>query len=57
MQKIVAGVLAVAAFLVIAPYLSAQQRFFTAEDVIKYTPDWHGERVPDRPARRCPTTF
>ena len=21
--------------------------FFTKEDVIKYTPDWHGERFPD----------
>jgi regulator of RNase E activity RraA len=47
MQKIVAGVLAVATFLVSAPYLSAQQEFFTAEDVVKYTPDWHGERFPD----------
>ena len=25
----------------------AQQGFFTPEDVIKYTPDWHGERFPD----------
>jgi len=25
----------------------AQQEFFTKEDVIKYTPDWHGERFPD----------
>jgi regulator of RNase E activity RraA len=25
----------------------AQQGFFTREDVIKYTPDWHGERFPD----------
>ena len=27
--------------------LWAQQGFFTKEDVIKYTPDWHGERFPD----------
>ncbi|MGC2402014.1 MAG: RraA family protein [Acidobacteriaceae bacterium] len=26
---------------------SAQQGFFTREDVIKYTPDWQGERFPD----------
>src|SRR5437773_1289451 len=25
----------------------AQQEFFTNEDVIKYTPEWHGERFPD----------
>ncbi|MFP5207608.1 MAG: RraA family protein, partial [Acidobacteriota bacterium] len=33
--------------LAVAPCLSAQQEFFTREDVIKYTPDWHGERFPD----------
>ncbi len=30
-----------------APRVCAQQSFFTAEDVIKYTPEWHGERFPD----------
>src|SRR5215469_15207235 len=25
----------------------AQQGFFTRDDVIKYTPDWHGDRFPD----------
>ena len=25
----------------------AQQGFFTSDDVIKYTPDWHGDRFPD----------
>jgi regulator of RNase E activity RraA len=25
----------------------AQQEFFTREDVVKYTPDWKGERFPD----------
>src|SRR5690348_16147523 len=25
----------------------AQQGFFTPADVIKYTPDWHGDRFPD----------
>jgi hypothetical protein len=31
----------------VAPRLAAQQEFFTREDVIKYTPDWQGERFPD----------
>jgi regulator of RNase E activity RraA len=29
------------------PAAHAQQGFFTREDVIKYTPDWQGERFPD----------
>ena len=32
---------------VAVPSACAQQGFFTSEDVIKYTPDWHGERFPD----------
>jgi regulator of RNase E activity RraA len=47
MQKIIAGVLAGTALLAFAPRLIAQQEFFTAADVIKYTPDWQGERYPD----------
>ncbi len=47
MRKMIAGVLAGAALLAFTPRLSAQQEFFTREDVIKYTPDWHGERFPD----------
>jgi len=47
MQKMIAGVLAGAALLAFTPRLIAQQEFFTREDVIKYTPDWHGERFPD----------
>src|ERR1035441_6192295 len=35
------------AILAITPFLRAQQEFFTAQDVIKYTPDWKGERFPD----------
>src|ERR1043165_3032570 len=31
----------------LAPVAQAQQGFFTADDVIKYTPDWHGERFSD----------
>ena len=39
----VLGAMAVA----VVPTLAAQQEFFTREDVIKYTPDWKGERFPD----------
>jgi regulator of RNase E activity RraA len=47
MRKIVAGLLSGLAFLAAVPSLRAQQEFFTPTDVIKYTPDWHGERFPD----------
>ena len=47
MRKIIVGILASAAFLALIPRLAAQQEFFTRDDVIKYTPDWHGERFPD----------
>ncbi len=47
MQRIIAGVLAGATLLMVAPCVKAQQEFFTRDDVIKYTPDWHGERFPD----------
>ena len=47
MRKIIAGILAGAAFAAITPRLTAQQEFFTRDDVIKYTPDWQGERFPD----------
>ena len=48
MRRIVAGVLAGAAVSGASLRAStAQQGFFTPEDVIKYTPDWHGERFPD----------
>ena len=47
MRRIIAGVLAAAAFLALAPCLAAQEGFFTREDVIKYTPEWHGERFAD----------
>jgi regulator of RNase E activity RraA len=33
--------------VLLSPPARAQQGFFTAEDVIKYTPDWHGDRFPD----------
>jgi regulator of RNase E activity RraA len=35
------------AMFVFTPFLRAQQEFFTAQDVIKYTPDWKGERFAD----------
>jgi regulator of RNase E activity RraA len=35
------------AMLVVTAPLWAQQEFFTAQDVIKYTPDWKGERFAD----------
>jgi regulator of RNase E activity RraA len=36
-----------AILLVVAMAGQAQQGFFTKDDVIKYTPDWTGERFPD----------
>ena len=33
--------------LLTATLATAQQGFFTPADVIKYTPDWHGDRFPD----------
>jgi regulator of RNase E activity RraA len=42
-----AGVIAVAGLSLSVPYLAAQEGFFTREDVIKYTPDWKGERYSD----------
>jgi regulator of RNase E activity RraA len=44
-QAVLAGVCAAMAAGTLA--VSAQQGFFTREDVIKYTPDWKGERFPD----------
>ena len=47
MRKIIASVLAGVVFVALTPCMTAQQEFFTREDVIKYTPDWQGERFPD----------
>jgi regulator of RNase E activity RraA len=47
MRVQVAVALAGAAFLTATPWARAQQEFFTPQDVIKYTPDWHGERFAD----------
>jgi regulator of RNase E activity RraA len=49
-RKLNGSIFAVLCLVVIAstqPSARAQQGFFTPEDVIKYTPDWHGERFPD----------
>src|SRR5689334_154076 len=42
-----AGAITVAGLALFVPRLPAQEGFFTREDVIKYTPDWKGERFPD----------
>lgn len=41
------AVVLVAVAASVAPVAVAQQGFFTRDDVIKYTPDWKGERFPD----------
>ena len=47
MSRIIVCLVAMTA---VASIARAQQGFFTPEDVIKYSPDWHGERFPDGPA-------
>jgi regulator of RNase E activity RraA len=47
MQRILAGIAIGALLLAFTPCLTAQEGFFAPEDVIKYTPDWHGERFQD----------
>jgi len=47
MRNFISGVLAGAAVLSFASFASGQNGFFTRDDVIKYTPDWHGERFAD----------
>jgi regulator of RNase E activity RraA len=46
-KQITLKALCVVAIATTAVGARAQQGFFTPEDVIKYTPDWHGERFPD----------
>jgi regulator of RNase E activity RraA len=46
-NPILCGILCLAVVGLAAPSAPAQQGFFTSEDVIKYTPEWHGERFPD----------
>jgi regulator of RNase E activity RraA len=47
MQRILAGIAVGVLLLAITPRVMAQEGFFTPEDVIRYTPDWHGDRFPD----------
>ena len=46
-NRLACVILGLLLFAALAPGAHAQQGFFTPEDVIKYTPDWHGERFPD----------
>ena len=47
MQSFYSGVVVGTALLTLTPCLTAQEGFFRSDDVIKYTPDWQGERFPD----------
>jgi regulator of RNase E activity RraA len=47
LKQIALTIICLVALTGIASIVRAQQGFFTPEDVIKYTPDWHGERFPD----------
>jgi regulator of RNase E activity RraA len=47
LKQIALTIICLVALTGIASIVCAQQGFFTPEDVIKYTPDWHGERFPD----------
>ena len=47
-MKTPVAIIALVLFVVTTvPDIHAQQGFFTPADVIKYTPDWHGDRFPD----------
>jgi regulator of RNase E activity RraA len=46
-KKIIVSAAVCVALLATVASVGAQQEFFTPEDVIKYTPDWKGERFPD----------
>jgi regulator of RNase E activity RraA len=47
MKQAAIGMVCAGAILGAVPGAWAQQEFFTRDDVIKYTPDWQGERFPD----------
>ena len=47
LSRISCAMLCLMLVAMIVPGARAQQGFFTPEDVIKYTPDWHGDRFPD----------
>src|SRR5436305_3927496 len=46
-NRITCGILCLALIAVTVATAHPQQGFFSREDVIKYTPDWKGERFPD----------
>ncbi|HEY1215248.1 MAG TPA: RraA family protein [Bryobacteraceae bacterium] len=47
-KKLISGASLVFCVLIAAaPAVNAQEGFFTPEEVIKYTPEWKGERFPD----------
>jgi regulator of RNase E activity RraA len=47
LKRAAMGTVCWVAILGAAPGGWAQQEFFTHDDVVKYTPDWQGERFPD----------
>ena len=47
LARVVYGALCGATIGLTVPSLSAQQEFFTRDDVIKYTPEWNGVRFAD----------
>jgi regulator of RNase E activity RraA len=47
LKRVAVSIVCLVAVTGAASIAHAQQGFFTSEDVIKYTPDWHGERFPD----------
>src|SRR5690349_18575753 len=47
LNRIPCAIFCVGLIAATAQSLCAQQGFFTHDDVIKYTSDWHGERFPD----------
>jgi regulator of RNase E activity RraA len=46
-NRIPCAILCLGLIAATAPSAPAQQGFFTRDDVIKYTPEWHGDRFPD----------
>jgi regulator of RNase E activity RraA len=47
LKRAAMGTVCWVAILGVVPGAWAQQEFFTHDDVVKYTPDWQGERFPD----------
>src|SRR5213594_2654383 len=47
LNRISCAILCLVLNAAVVPSARAQHGFSTPEDVIKYTPEWHGERFPD----------